>query len=189
MIGKIKGTLAEIHGNEALIEATSGVSYYIFVAPSLISKKGQDIDVYTYLNVKEDELSLFGFATHEEFDLFRLLKSVDGVGPRTAFTVILSSNFTDIKTAIVSKDVLFFERIKGIGKKTAQKILLELSSKLGAEFELSDIEDTPDNKDALEALKALGFRAGDIRTVLRNLDSTLSLEEKIKAGLQKLTSR
>lgn len=186
MIGKISGTLVELHGNEALIETSGGVSYLVFVGTSFIDKKGEKINLYTYLNVKEDELSLFGFLTYEEYSLFKMIKSVDGVGPKTAFSIVQSSQYVDIRTAIINKDVHFFERIKGIGKKTAQKILLELSSKLGVDFELGDIEETKDNLDAIEALKALGYKASQVREIVHDLEPTLTLEDKIKKTLQKL---
>src|SRR3990167_1135220 len=189
MIGKIKGILTEIHGNEALIATASGLSYQVFVGPYYFGKKGEEVDMYTHLNIKEDEHSLFGFATHDEFLLFRMLKSVDGVGPKTAFVIVQSSSFGDIRAAIMAKDVIFFERIKGIGKKTAQKILLELSSKLGVEFELSDVEETAIDKDALEALKALGFKSQEVHGVLKSLDSSMSLEDKSRARIKKLTTR
>jgi Holliday junction DNA helicase RuvA len=123
---------------------------------------------------------------YDEYTLFKLIKSVDGVGPKTAFGIVQSSKHNDIKSAILSKDVNFFERIKGIGKKTAQKILLELSSKMGAEFELSDVEESKDDVDALDALKALGYKTAQIKEVLRGLESTLTIEEKIRKALQKL---
>ncbi len=186
MIGKISGTLIELHGNEALIETASGVGYLVFVGPTFLEKKGEKITLYTYLNVKEDELSLFGFLLYDEYTLFKMIKSVDGVGPKTAFSIVQSSQYADIRAAIVNKDVHFFERIKGIGKKTAQKILLELSGKLGSDFELSDVEETKDDKDVVEALKALGYKVNQVREVLRDLEPTLSLEDKIRAALQKL---
>lgn len=186
MIGKISGILTELHGNEALVETSSGVGYLVYVGPSLLEKKGEKVNIYTYLNVKEDELTLFGFLIYDEYTLFKMIRSVDGVGPKTAFSIVQSSKYADIRTAIINKDVHFFEKIKGIGKKTAQKILLELSGKLGVDFELSDVEETKDDLDAIEALKALGYKATQVREVLRNLEPTLTLEQKIRSALQKL---
>lgn len=186
MIGKIKGKLTEIHGNEALIETKSDVSYKVFVGPNVYGKKGTVVDLYTYLVVKEDELSLYGFSNYEEHILFTLLTSVDGVGPKIAFTIVHSSDYGAIQKAIREKDVQFFQKIKGIGKKTAQKILLELSTKMGAVFELSDVEESQEDRDTVDALVALGFKKEAVQKVLKEIDHKLPLEEKIKIALAKL---
>ncbi len=187
MIGKIKGKLAEVDGNIGLIETSSGLSYEIFLTPSLLSlnKVGQAIEVYTYLQVREDAHTLFAFQTKNEFKLFKMLITVSGVGPKTAFSIISFSTDKDLTDAVRGNDIAFFSRIPGLGKKTAMKIILELSQKMDAEFKLEKMYLSEEDKTVVEALVSLGFKSGEARQILNKLPKELfSVEEKIKEALK-----
>lgn len=191
MIGKLKGLLTDIHGNEALFETVSGVSYRLFVTPGCLEmgQSGEHIEIYTYLNVREDELTLFGFETYDMYRLFTYFVAIDGVGPKTAYLIVSTSQSDDIRTAVVSNDVAYFQRIKGIGKKTAQRILIDLSGRYGSEFDITAGQETQDDQDALSALVSLGFTAKDARKALSDIDATLPLDRRITQALQTISRR
>lgn len=191
MIGKLKGTLSEIFGTEALIETSGGVFYKVHITPALAQKgvSSDQLELYTYLNVKEDDLTLFGFDTYQEYTMFTYLIAIDGVGPKTAYLIVSSSSPADIRTAVHANDVAFFQKIKGIGKKTAQRILIDLSAKFGSEFDITAGQETADDIDALDALVSLGFKRKDAKNALEEIDSSLALEERIKLALQSIKRR
>jgi Holliday junction DNA helicase RuvA len=149
---------------------------------------GSEVNLYTFLDVKEDSLVLFGFDSYESFEMYGLLLSVDGVGPKTAYTIISAYESSKILDAIKRNDVFFFQDVKGIGKKTAQRIIVDLASKIGAEADLDSMYVTED-KDAVEALVSLGFKKQDVLKALQKVDKGVPLEEKLKLALQHLTKK
>ncbi|OGK37994.1 Holliday junction DNA helicase RuvA [Candidatus Roizmanbacteria bacterium RIFCSPLOWO2_01_FULL_42_14] len=185
MIGKLKGRIAEVHGTQALFETSSGVFYWVYISPRLIDESS-DLELYTYHDIKEDHQQLFGFASYDEYRVFTFLVSVDGVGPKTAFTILCTSSPHEIQQSVITSDVDFFQRIKGIGKKTAQRILVDLSGRLGAEFDLATSDKRVD-EEAVDALVSLGFKIGEARQLLADIEPDISLEQKIKAALRKLS--
>lgn len=191
MIGKLKGKLSETFGAEALLETSGGVFYRVYVTPGILESStiGDDIEIYTYLNVKEDDLTLFGFETHSMYQMFQYMIAVDGVGPKTGFTIISTCAPSDIRTAVHGNDVAFFQKVKGIGKKTAQRILIDLSAKFGTEFDITAGQETADDIDALDALVSLGFKRKDAKNALDAIDSSLPLEERIRYALQSIQRR
>lgn len=186
MIGKLKGTLSELDGNTALIETKGGVYYRVFLTPSLISQTPikSPIEVYTYLKVREDALTLFAFETKDEESLFDLLLSVSGVGPKTAYLVISYAKVDELIQAVKENNIDFFSQIRGLGKKTAMKIILELSQKLKQEFELRKMYLSEEDKTVVDALVALGFKSHDAGGVISKLPKKLSIEDKIKEALK-----
>lgn len=186
MIGKIKGTLIEVDNNVGLIETVSGLSYNVFLTPSLLSTlhPPSSIEVYTYLQVREDALVLFGFESKEQSKLFMLLLTVSGVGPKTAYTVISYSKINDLFAAIKENNIDYFTKIPGLGKKTTMKIILELSQKLKQEFSLEKMYLSEDDKLVIDALVSLGFKSGEAKRMLQQIPKDLTVEEKIKKGLQ-----
>jgi len=190
MIGKIKGKLIEINGNKGLIETTSGLSYEVTLIPSVISKNeiNSNINLYTKLIIREDAHTLYGFEFKEQVDFFNDLLSISGVGPKLAFTVISFSNRKEIINAVQSNDVNFFTKIPGLGKKTSLKIIVELSSKLESDINLSKLYLSEEDKTVIEALVALGFRSKEAREIFNNISKKGSLEEKIKEGIKYATS-
>jgi len=186
MIGKLKGKLSEVDGNIGLIETSGGVFYHIYLMPSLIGghKNKGEIEVYTYLQVREDALVLFGFETKKEYDFFTMLLSVPGVGPKTAFTVVSFLKIEELIDAVKENQPDVLTRVPGLGKKTALKIILELSGKLKTGFDMSKMVLSEDDKIVIDALVSLGFKSGDARKLLSGLPKTLSVEDKIKEALK-----
>lgn len=190
MIGKVKGKLAELDENLGLIETSSGVSYEIYLTASALSKNkiGSHLQLYTYLQVREDSQILYGFETKNEHKLFKMLITVSGVGPRTAFSIVSFSKEGELVSAVRANDISYFERVPGLGKKTSMKILLELSHKLNSEFELKKMYLSEDDKIVIDALISLGFKANEARQIFSKLPKNLAVEEKIKQGLRLIST-
>lgn len=186
MIGKIKGKLIELEGNVGLIETESGVSYEVNLTPTLISSHelNKSLELYTYFQVRDDAQVLFGFKTRKEQNLFKLLIFVSGVGPKIAFTVVSFSKENELIKAIKMNDVNFFSRIPGLGKKTAMKIILELSQKLQSEFKMEKMYLSEEDKTVVDALVSLGFKSQEAKKIMARLPKNLSVEEKIRQGLR-----
>jgi len=186
MIGKVRGILSEVHANFGLIQTAGGISYEVHLPPALLSRTlGSDLDVYTHLQVRDDAHVLFGFEQYRQLTLFRMLIAVSGVGPKSAFSIIAFSSASEIVDAIGSSDVAFFQRVKGLGKKSAQKIILELSSKLDSEVELDQLAVSDDDKTVVDALVALGYKAQEARSMLSAIPDGLSVEDSIRHALSK----
>jgi Holliday junction DNA helicase RuvA len=185
MIGKLKGKLVEIDGNVGLIETSGGVFYQVYLPPKLLTTTYplQPIELYTYLQVRDDALVLFGFETKRQHDFFLLLLTVSGVGPKTAFNVISTLKTEDIVRAVTTNDVDSL-KVPGLGKKTAMKIILELSSKLKSDFDMSKMVLTDDDQTVISALVSLGFKSLDARKIVSKLPKNLTVEEKIKEALK-----
>lgn len=191
MIGKIKGKLIEINNNIGLIETSSGLFYNIYLTHSLLSHLSppSPIEIYTYLQVREDALVLFGFQTKEESNFFQMLLTVPGVGPKTAFSIISNSSTKDIIEAVKKNDSNLLTQIPGLGKKTALKIILELSQKLNQEFKLENMYLSEEDKTVIDAFMSLGFKSQEAKNVFNKIPKNLSIEEKIKLGLKLVTSK
>lgn len=191
MIGKIKGKLIELDGNIGLVETSNGVSYEINLTPALISSHqlGKQLEVYTYFQVRDDAQVLFGFKTREEQNLFKLLISVSGVGPKIAFTVVSFTKEDELISAIKKNDVNYFSKIPGLGKKTAMKIILELSQKLQSEFKMEKMYLSEEDKTVVDALVSLGFKSQEAKSILVKLPKNLSVEDKIREALRSATSK
>lgn len=190
MIGKIKGIIIELEGNLSLVKTSCGIYYYIFLTPKLINqyKINQAIEIYTHLHVKEDSWTLYGFETKEEYRLFKLMISINGVGPKLAYGIISFSNPKQILKAIEENNLDHFIKIPGLGKKTAMKLILELSQKLKQNLKIENLYLSNEDKTVVEALIALGFKAYQAKKLLSKLPQNLSIEEKISQAL-KLSSK
>ncbi|PIP15099.1 Holliday junction branch migration protein RuvA [Candidatus Roizmanbacteria bacterium CG22_combo_CG10-13_8_21_14_all_35_9] len=195
MIGKLKGKLSETSGNVGLIETSGGVFYEVFLTPSLLSTFHlpplsstihylPSIEVYTYLQVRDDALVLFGFQTKRELDFFKLLLTVPGVGPKTAFSVISFLPLDLLVSSVQANDVDSFTRIPGLGRKTAMKIILELSTKLKSEFDMTKMVLSEEDKTVIDALVSLGYKSFEAKKLLSKLPKNLNIEEKIKEALK-----
>ncbi len=186
MIGKIKGKLTVVDENIGLIETVSGLSYNIFLPPSLLSivKLPVSVDLYTYLQVRDDALVLFGFESKKEYKLFLQLLTVSGVGPKTAFNVTSFTKSEQLVTAIKENNIDYFIKVPGLGKKTAMKIILELSQKMKEEFSMEKMYLSEDDKVVVDALVSLGFKSHEAKKILQKIPKNLSIEERIKKGLQ-----
>jgi Holliday junction DNA helicase RuvA len=191
MIGKLKGKLSEVSGNVGLIETSGGVFYEVRLTPSLISLDHHSleggpkspIELYTYLQVREDALVLYGFQTKKELDFFKMLLTVPGVGPKTAFSVISYLPLDLLVKSVQSNDIDSFTRIPGLGRKTAMKIILELSTKLKTGFDMTKMVLTEEDKTVVDALVSLGYKSFDAKSIVSKLPKNLSVEDKIKKAL------
>lgn len=191
MIGRLNGRLIEKNPTDLLIEC-GGVGYEVKISLNTYSQLGsnESIHVYTKLIVREDAHILYGFANKEEREMFNHLISVSGIGPNTAMIMLSSLVPDEIAQAIMSEDVPTIQKIKGIGTKTAQRVIIDLKSKV-SKMELSTENIFSSNNrnrfDALNALVSLGFDKKSAEKVLDKLDTgTQSVEELIKEALRNL---
>ena len=208
MIGYLKGIVSHLFPEHCFIDI-GGVGYRVFIPQSTRDNLKQNIEVslYTYLNVREDALILYGFFTPEEYDLFLHLISVTGIGPKAALNVLSTMNPSDFYLCISQKRTDVLTKVPGVGKKTAERIILELKDKIKITSDedfiddsiisnrLSAQSDTPDNfKDALAALTTLGYNQYEVTKVLRKIkdkdqNKDYSTEDLIKFSLQILSSK
>lgn len=188
MIGALKGTVLAKNRNP-LILMVGDVGYAVSVPQQLWNELhlGDKVLLYVYTYVREDALNLYGFNTPQDLELFELLQTVSGIGPRTAITII-DRGASAIQKAVAGGDVEFFTTIPRLGKKNAQKIIIELKNKLGAggELDLSG-EATSETKEIIEALLSMGFGRQEAIGAIKNLDaSDATLAQKIKHALKLL---
>jgi Holliday junction DNA helicase RuvA len=166
----------------------NGVGYLIAATPSIMRRAGAgaDVTVETYLHVREDTLQLYGFADAAERELFTHLLTVSGVGPKVALAVVSGSPPGELRKAIALGDHARFQAIPGIGKKTAERIVLELKEKLGtvAETGLAAVSDAPGHLVARDALVELGYTVLDAERALVEIDPDLPPEERVKLALR-----
>lgn len=189
MIAKVKGKIDKKLKTSVIVD-TGAVAYQVFVPATILTSVNQseEVALWTHQVVREDSLSLFGFLTFEELEMFELLLAISGVGPKMALGVLAQASLDEIQKAVESSDLTLFTRIPGIGKKNAARIVLELKSKFDQKS-LEDITHQPEDesfKEAELALKNLGYTAREARTALSTLGKNLSLEEKIREALKKL---
>ena len=193
MITQIKGRLEEKSPTHVVIDC-QGIGYEVNISLHTYSQLGQDenIKLFTHLQIREDSHTLFGFFTLMERSVFRLLLSVSGIGASTARTMLSSLEPQQIQRAIVNEDLATIKSIKGIGLKTAQRVLIELKDKMMSLFEGEEIQSFANNtikEEALSALEVLGYSRKQSEKVIDNAIQAApesSVEELIKAALNKL---
>jgi Holliday junction DNA helicase RuvA len=172
---------------EGLVLDVGGVGYVVQATPSALRKAdgAAEVTLLTYLNVREDALQLFGFAEAGERDLFVQLLSVNGVGPKVALAVVSGSPAAELRRAIVLEDAARFQAIPGIGKKTAERIVLELKERLGAEpVPISPAAGTRPHTIARDALVELGYSVVEAEQALAVTDPDLPPEERVRQALR-----
>jgi len=186
MISKIKGKLVEVENNIGLIETQSGVFFQVYLSPRLIKSFPLNslVEIYTYLEVKEDALNLYGFTNKEEYQIFKNLLTVSGVGAKTAFSVISFLTIKEIIDGINQNNINTFAVVPRLGKKTAAKIILELSQKLKKEFNFSNLYLSEDDKMIIDTLVTLGYKTHEAKNIFLKIPKNLSFEEKIKWALK-----
>lgn len=194
MIGKLTGTWEGSSDGMGLIEVC-GVGYAVRVPfYTLTTAPGTHLSLFIHTSVREDALDLFGFATAEELSFFKQLTSVSGVGPKTALGVLNVSDIKSLKRSIASGDAAALTKVFGIGKKSAERIVVELRDKIGIEQKaMGDLSTTLETGDGevIEALMALGYRAEESRQALRAIgtDGSGNIKERLGAALRRLGSR
>jgi holliday junction DNA helicase RuvA len=189
MIGKLTGTLSAKNPPEVLVDC-SGVGYEVLVPMSTfynLPALGDQVALLTHLIVREDAHILYGFATADERAGFRQLVKISGVGPRTALSILSGMSVGDIAQAVTQQDANRLTKIPGIGKKTAERLLLELKGKLGDALASSGTSAASDNQsDILQALVALGYSDRDAGLALKALPVDAGVSEGIKLALRAL---
>ena len=202
MISYIRGELCDIEEQKAIVDV-NGVGYGIYMpqqALSLLPPMGQQVKIHTYLNLREDAMQLFGFLTKEDLNVFRLLIGVNGIGPKAGLNILSCLSPDELRFAVLSGDAKAISATPGIGKKTAEKLILELKDKLNIEDMLEhaahggDSEDLASGTDtasntmqaeAVQALTALGYGSAEsLRAVKKSSPECSSVEDILKEALK-----
>jgi Holliday junction DNA helicase RuvA len=173
---------------EGLVLDVGGVGYLVAATPTAVRKADGDgeVTVETYLHVREDTLQLYGFADRAERELFVQLLTVNGVGPKVALAIVSGSPPEELRRAILREDAARFQAIPGIGKKTADRIVLELKEKMGgADTGVPDIGPAAPHLVARDALVELGYSVADAERALAEVDPDLPPEERVRLALKR----
>ncbi len=199
MYAYIKGSL-EVKTKGYVVIDVSGIGYKIFMSESAIEKIGEIgniVKVHTYLRVREDEMSLYGFNTNEELRMFELLLSVSGIGAKTAIGMLSNITPSSFALAVITNDVAKIKALPGIGPKGAQRIILELKDKIETDEAVdtssnaqasSILVDNESTQEAISALQVLGYSKKEIEKALEKVNKTnLTTEDMIREGLKNLS--
>lgn len=194
MIAYLKGKLV-IKSVDYIVIDVQGIGYKVYMSKTAIDKfeEEKEIKVYTYLKVREDDISLFGFNTLEELHMFELLISVGGIGAKSAIAILSNITPSKFALAVITSDVNTLKKLQGIGPKTAQRIILELKDKIKTEEAIENQENTikqeeqiqEDMEELIQALQVLGYRRYEINNILPKIKGE-TLEDRIKEALQYL---
>ena len=196
MIGFVEGTIEYIDIDKIVVN-NNGMGYNIFMPASQMDTLCVDetVRVFTYLNVREDAMQLFGFLTRDDLEVFKLLITVNGIGPKGGLAVLSTISIDDLRVAVISEDAKAISKAPGIGAKTAQKVIIELKDKLNLEDVLEtkterkvDVNDNNSLSEAVMALAALGYSQADAYRAVKSVDNTeeLDVENIIKMALKKI---
>ncbi len=188
MIASLQGQVIQI-GEDNLVVEVGGIGYLVFVTEFLVQsqRRGETVSLFTHLVVREDSLTLFGFQEQEEVSLFQELIKVNGVGPRLALETLSTHNPDVIKRAVLNKQEEIFAQVSGIGRKTAQKILLTLEDRISfTDAMVISPETAGINAEVQQALVTLGYSVLEAQAALQNLpeDAPLDLETRLKIALR-----
>lgn len=199
MFAYIKGNL-EVKTTGYIVVETGGIGYKIFMSETAIERLGEIgsiVKIHTYMKVREDDVSLFGFNTNEELRMFELLLSVSGIGAKSAITILSNITPSSFALAVISNDINTLKKLPGIGVKSAQRVILELKDKLKTEEAVNKDEPSIEIKkaiqeddkvsEAISALQVLGYSRKEIDTAIEKIDTNeLSVEDIIRKGLNNL---
>ena len=199
MISYLKGTLEALEEDKVVIDV-GGIGYGVFMsgqATGLLPSIGKEVKIHTYLNVKEDAMQLYGFLTKDDLEVFKLLIGVNGIGPKGGLGVLSALSPDELRFAVMSSDVKAICQAPGIGKKTAEKLILELRDKLRLEDALEHLASENEvqgaaayqgevQSDAVQALVALGYGSTEALKAVRQVDITenMEVEEVLKQALK-----
>jgi len=196
MIALLRGTLAYKSSDHVIIDV-GGVGYRLFIPLSTFYSLPEtgDVSLFTHTHVREDALLLYGFLSMEEKELFGILISISGIGPKLAVNILSHIPAKDLKRAIASGDIKRLSSLPGIGKKTAERLVLELKDKVGPIHDLPEADDVQSNtsggdisNDVISALINLGYKENQARKVLESMELApdLTMEEALKGALKVL---
>ena len=196
MFAYIKGTYESRSLDYIVVETINGIGYKIFMSENSmqsLGSLGDRVKVYTYLKVREDDMSIYGFSTAEELKMFELLISVSGVGTKSAIAILSNIEPSSLAAAVVSEDVTELKKLPGIGAKSAQRIILELKDKIKALdiegqdeqiVKVSKVANSKDFEELISALIFLGYSRKEVEKILPKIGNTDdNLEEMIKKAL------
>ena len=201
MIAFIKGTLAEVKENIAVIE-NNGIGYNVYITgrdAGQLVRTGMEVLLHTYMDVREDAIQLFGFLSKDDLETFRLLLKVNGIGPKAAIGVLTAISAVDLRFAVLADDIRAISAAPGIGKKTAQKLVLELKDKFSLEdafeqklaekMEIVSAAPNDNQGEAVQALVALGYAGSDALKAVKaaNITADMSTEDILKAALKHIS--
>lgn len=190
MISFLRGKVSYKLKNKIILELNN-IGYSVFIGDNFLNdlKIGEETEIFTYQQVKEDIFDLYGFKTLEELDFFELLLSISGIGPKSALGVLSMAKLDDIKQSIMVGDSNLLTKVSGIGKKTAERVVLELKDKLfkmGGSYNLSS--NNCFSGDEIEALVGLGYSWNQARTALNQVDKNITDSgERIKEALKRIS--
>ncbi|MCM2338966.1 MAG: Holliday junction branch migration protein RuvA [Burkholderiales bacterium] len=192
MIGSVKGQIT-FKNDKFIIVETGGVGYKISISPDTLSKlknTKEAVLFWIHTHVREDILDLYGFLDREELEFFEMLINVSGIGPKGALGVLGVAPIETLKRAISTGDIAYLTKISGIGKKTAEKIIIELRDKMqNKNTEEKGSTSLRDELDALEALKSLGYSQNEAREALKEVSSEANTNTKIREALKILANK
>ncbi len=187
MIAQLEGTIAGIRGNSVIV-AVNGIGYQVFVSAYTFGKLAgsERVLLHIHTHVREDQLSLYGFLNEEELRMFELLISISGVGPKVALSILSIADVKTIRSAIVNKDPTILTRVSGVGKKTAERVIVELQNKVEA-LGVEDQATALAGQDAIEALVSLGYSVTEAREALKLVSSDVTdVSARIRQALKNL---
>lgn len=192
MISYLKGSII-LKREKYIIINTGTIGYQIFLTTQVLEniKEKQDISLYTHTHVKEDLLELYGFLSADEMEFFKQLIDISGVGPRSALAVMSEASLEEIKKAVVHGDATILQRVTGIGKKTSERIIVELKEKVRftSEFDATALANVGDQQ-VFDALLSLGYKEKELRPILTQLSPEITdLGERIREALKILSTK
>lgn len=191
MIAGLDGTLEQINADSAIVKV-AGISFQVYTPVSTLGRigsPGERVRLYTYLHLKEDATALYGFTMPHELDLFKMLITVSGVGPRSALSMLSSLSADDLATAILSNNVDLITQAPGVGRKTAGRLVLDLKGKLEKGWGgVAGASPLADNADMIGALTTLGYSTADATRAAAAVPASeeLTLEDRIRLALRHL---
>lgn len=201
MIAYLKGTITEVEKDSVILECRD-IGYRIFMPASVLErlgKTGEELTIHTYFHVREEAMQLYGFLTKNDLTAFRLLLGVNGIGPKAAMGILSHFSWEDLSFAVLSEDAATIAKAPGIGRKTAQKVILELKDKFSLQeaFEQKILENSPGSQatrepetaqEAAEALMALGYGRSEAFKAVRQVPQKeeMSVEELLRAALKRI---
>ncbi len=192
MISKLRGKISYTDDKSIILDV-SGVGYRVSLTKTDLAElthskeSAKEVTLWTYLSVKEDALDLYGFIDKTDLDFFKLLISISGIGPKKALGILSVAPVETLKKALRSRDTSYLTQVSGIGRKNAEKIVMELKDKFTALEGGEDFISLREETDAIEAIKSLGYSTGEARDALQKIDPSITkISDRIKGALKHL---
>jgi holliday junction DNA helicase RuvA len=194
MIGRIKGKVV-LKKEKFLIVETNGVGYKINISLDTLSKikktgtNAEEVTFWTHTHVREDAFDLYGFSEYSELEFFEMLIGISGIGPKSALAILGITSIETLSKAISTGDTSYLTKVSGIGRKTAEKIVIELRDKISNKIDEKGESSLQGELDTLEALKSLGYSQNQAREALKKIPPDLNTNAKIKEALKILSGK